>query len=267
VNIANGPATIQFSSDNTFDPANLALSFAWNFGDGTFSTEPNPKHTYTTAGTFKVELNVTNAAGFSEVQYTTVSTNNDAPVVKVTGPSWFKFVYGEDVTVSASFSDSETSADNLQYLWEYRIVHNNHVHPNVITVPSLGLGTGRSATDNRVFSTIISQHERNMIEIYITAMDSTGASSRSTIRAVPDYPGNANVDTNAKPVAKFEAEQQGSVVFVNGGSTYDADVDFFELLMELGRRNHWNWTSFVPRLRAARRLHRTALRGGPMASD
>lgn len=60
LNIANGPATIQFSSDGAFDPAGLALNFTWNFGDNTFSTLPNPSHTYTTAGTFKVRSTVYN---------------------------------------------------------------------------------------------------------------------------------------------------------------------------------------------------------------
>lgn len=35
----------------------------WNFGDGSTSTDKNPAHTYTTAGTYTVRLTATNAAG------------------------------------------------------------------------------------------------------------------------------------------------------------------------------------------------------------
>ena len=38
----------------------------WDFGDGTFSTDANPTHTYTSAGNFNVSLLVTNSFGCSE---------------------------------------------------------------------------------------------------------------------------------------------------------------------------------------------------------
>lgn len=38
-------------------------AWQWNFGDGSRSTEPNPIHTYLTAGTFNVSLTVTSSGG------------------------------------------------------------------------------------------------------------------------------------------------------------------------------------------------------------
>ncbi len=35
----------------------------WNFGDGTYSTQKNPSHTYSKAGKYNVSITVKNAAG------------------------------------------------------------------------------------------------------------------------------------------------------------------------------------------------------------
>ncbi len=40
-------------------------SWKWDFGDGKYSTEKSPKHTYSAAGTYTVKLTATNAAGSS----------------------------------------------------------------------------------------------------------------------------------------------------------------------------------------------------------
>ncbi|MCU0433873.1 MAG: gliding motility-associated C-terminal domain-containing protein [Bacteroidia bacterium] len=45
------------------DASGGAISWAWDFGDGTTSTQQNPQHNYTTAGTYTITLLVTNSAG------------------------------------------------------------------------------------------------------------------------------------------------------------------------------------------------------------
>lgn len=44
-----------------------ATDYGWNFGDGSFSTEENPSHTYTSGGVYSVTLNATNPACGSTV--------------------------------------------------------------------------------------------------------------------------------------------------------------------------------------------------------
>jgi len=68
------PLTVIFTDASTNGPT----SWAWDFGDGssTNATEQSPVHTYSTAGTYTVNLTATNAAGSdSEVKtvYVTVS--------------------------------------------------------------------------------------------------------------------------------------------------------------------------------------------------
>ena len=58
------PLTIQFHDASTGNPT----SWNWNFGDSQTSTLQNPSHTYTTAGTYTVQLTVNNGLGSSSVQ-------------------------------------------------------------------------------------------------------------------------------------------------------------------------------------------------------
>ncbi|CAN5517672.1 hypothetical protein BH11BAC1_BH11BAC1_00350 [soil metagenome] len=59
-------ATFQDTSMN-------AVSWLWNFGDGTFSTLQNPNHTYAVGGFHSVSLTITTADGCS---YTTMQSNS-----------------------------------------------------------------------------------------------------------------------------------------------------------------------------------------------
>jgi PKD repeat protein len=54
----NAPFSVQFT-----DSSLNAIQWNWNFGDGTNSTESNPVHTYSTKGTYTVNLTVINANG------------------------------------------------------------------------------------------------------------------------------------------------------------------------------------------------------------
>ncbi|MEN2284540.1 PKD domain-containing protein, partial [Algoriphagus sp. SE2] len=51
------------STDNTG-----IVSYAWDFGDGTFSTEANPSHTFVSGGSFRVSLTVTDGDGLSDTE-------------------------------------------------------------------------------------------------------------------------------------------------------------------------------------------------------
>jgi PKD repeat protein len=53
------PLTVNFTDQSTGD----ITSWSWDFGDGATSTEQNPSHTYTDAGTYTVSLAVTGPCG------------------------------------------------------------------------------------------------------------------------------------------------------------------------------------------------------------
>ena len=53
------PLRVNFTDQSTGD----ITSWSWDFGDGATSTEQNPSHTYTDAGTYTVSLTVTGLGG------------------------------------------------------------------------------------------------------------------------------------------------------------------------------------------------------------
>lgn len=75
----------QFTSTSTTNPSGQQMTYQWNFGDGQTSTQQNPSHTYSQAGSFPVTLTVSCGNGHctsSKTQNVTVYT---APIANA-GP-------------------------------------------------------------------------------------------------------------------------------------------------------------------------------------
>jgi PKD repeat protein len=71
------PLLVQFVNQST----GKITSYNWDFGDTETSIEPNPTHTYTKAGTYKVILTAIGSGGQSTAQATiTVNQKPDAPI-------------------------------------------------------------------------------------------------------------------------------------------------------------------------------------------
>ncbi|MBK6595113.1 MAG: SMP-30/gluconolactonase/LRE family protein [Burkholderiales bacterium] len=71
------PLTVQFTGTGSSSVTSDVLSYLWTFGDGATSTERNPSHVFTAAGTYSVTLSVSNTTGQSasaSAQTITVST-------------------------------------------------------------------------------------------------------------------------------------------------------------------------------------------------
>ncbi|MEJ7599196.1 MAG: S8 family serine peptidase [Kofleriaceae bacterium] len=74
------------------------VGWAWDFGDGTTSTEQNPTHTYAAAGTYTVTLTVTDAGGLTGTTSQQVTATRSNPTLQLTGVTRnrpkFEFVFG-----------------------------------------------------------------------------------------------------------------------------------------------------------------------------
>ena len=64
---------VSFDGTGSSDPDGGPLTFLWDFGDGNGSTTVSPVHIYTAEGDYAVSLQVTDLAGLSGVDLTTVS--------------------------------------------------------------------------------------------------------------------------------------------------------------------------------------------------
>jgi PKD repeat protein len=58
------PLEVQFSGTDSTDDGTIT-HYSWDFGDGSSSSEANPRHTFTDAGTFTVRLTVTDDVGLT----------------------------------------------------------------------------------------------------------------------------------------------------------------------------------------------------------
>jgi PKD repeat protein len=69
------PLAVSFSATGSSDPEGSALSYVWNFGDGTVSTLQNISKTYSSPGTYTASVTVTDSAGLSNTASVTITAN------------------------------------------------------------------------------------------------------------------------------------------------------------------------------------------------
>lgn len=105
------PATVTFTNLSVGD----GLTFTWDFGDGSFSTDMNPVHTYPSSGTYTVRLTAKNEGGSHEISRTlTVKNLTQIPVAN------FNYAYRNDSTAPCLIEFYNTSiGDSLEYLWDF----------------------------------------------------------------------------------------------------------------------------------------------------
>lgn len=191
-NVTQGPAplSVNFSSMGTSDPEGDPLTYNWNFGDGTLSSEANPTKIYNTNGSFSAQLSVSDGTNFAVSDPILIQVGTP-PTVTITSPTnGSSYQGGSKIFYSAVATDSlgnplPDSAFTLEVIFH----HGSHIHPF--------LGPINSRQGN--FNIPESGHEdatNVWYEIKITGVDSEGL---STTQSVNIYPETANVTINTSP--------------------------------------------------------------------
>ena len=73
----DSPLSVQFTDQST----GSITSYSWDFGDSGISTQQNPAHTYTTAGTYSMNLTVTGPGGSNSKIRTNYISVNTPPIL------------------------------------------------------------------------------------------------------------------------------------------------------------------------------------------
>jgi glucose/arabinose dehydrogenase/PKD repeat protein len=174
------PLTVDFSSSGSSDPDDNTLTYTWDFKDGTpIVTSANPVHTFTTAGTYQVELTVDDGNGGTDTTTVRIDAGNLPPEPVITTPtSTQEFSVGEGLTLAGSASDPEDGAlGDTELTWEVRQHHHTHFHPYLDPTPGNNLTvTGPEPED-------FNSTEDSYLEVLLTATDSNGL-SRTVSRAM-----------------------------------------------------------------------------------
>ncbi|KZM33815.1 ThuA domain-containing protein [Oerskovia enterophila] len=129
------PLSVTFSSEGTVDRDGDELEFAWDFGDGSTSTEQNPTHVYTTNGNFEARLTVTEKTESAKTGTATVPivVGNTSPVVTITAPPNGSFFRWNDVLPwKVEVTDAEDGQiDCKDVTVQPALGHDEHAHPTL----------------------------------------------------------------------------------------------------------------------------------------
>jgi PKD repeat protein len=119
--VGTAPLTVKFTDLSVGNPA----TWAWNFGDGTTSTEQNPTHVYKLEGTYDVTLTVANSYGTDTEKKT---GSGDICVSGATGYIIVGRAPNADFAaapvsgappLAVAFTDKSTGAAPLSYKWDF----------------------------------------------------------------------------------------------------------------------------------------------------
>ena len=134
------PLTVQFTDSSTNSPT----SWIWNFGDVSTSTEKNPSHTYTSAGTYTVALTASNSAGSNVCTKTNYITVNAASGVDNVGVYRGGVFYrnGADAVVYGLSTDTPVIGDwNGDHISEVGVYRDGVFYRNGADAVVYGLST------------------------------------------------------------------------------------------------------------------------------
>jgi PKD repeat protein len=106
--------TIQFQ-DNSTDLDGNITAWAWDFGDGTTSTQENPTHKYADRGSYTVTLTITDNDGGTDASTRVITTRNLEPTADFRAPSTANV--GEGIRFVDESTDPEGGP--LTYLWNF----------------------------------------------------------------------------------------------------------------------------------------------------
>lgn len=169
---------VNFSSSGSFDPEGQPLSYNWDFGDGTHSTQANPTKTYNSKGRFTVELTVSD--GLNPAQATPIVIQvGTPPTVTITSPiDQTLYNAGDTFTYSASGTDASGSALlSNDFTTNIVLHHDTHIHPF--------LGPIVSQSGQFTIPTTGEPSPNTHYEIMITGTDKDGLQTTKSVNILP----------------------------------------------------------------------------------
>eukprot|EP01119_Soliformovum_irregulare_P020380 TRINITY_DN658_c0_g1_i2.p1 TRINITY_DN658_c0_g1~~TRINITY_DN658_c0_g1_i2.p1 ORF type:complete len:1156 (-),score=353.75 TRINITY_DN658_c0_g1_i2:65-3532(-) len=226
---------IQFSSDRTLDREREAIFTVWNFGDGESSFEANPVHTYATAKEYAASLFTIDSAGNMNTGNLAVNAANLPPKVAIATPKaqWEKFVEVDEETLLTFSATVESTDTQLTYFWEFQFVHNNHIHPNVLsyTTPTFQIKGGALPKEEGA--------DRGNLQLILTVTDSQGGVGTDRLRIA--HEGMLADKGNRAPQPVITMDNRGykynivgQPISFSGQMSVDPDADRIDCTWDMG---------------------------------
>ncbi|GAB3939982.1 hypothetical protein GCM10028805_01060 [Spirosoma harenae] len=234
------PLTVQFKGDGSSDPDGDALTYFWDFGDGTTANIANPSHVFSGTGTqgFTVTLTIKDTKNLTASKQILISLNNAAPTVKITNPvNGGLYPLDRESVYQLKANVTDESVSTLTYSWQVTLRHNNHQHVEpAIVAESPNVNISPVGCDGNTYYYMITVLVTD--KGGLTAMDSVKiypdcASANVAIRnlnATLSGTSNANLSWNY-PTAAFDevlVAAKAGTGFLDrpSGTNYTANADF-----------------------------------------
>src|SRR3989454_1653357 len=109
-------ASVSFDGTASFDPDGTIVGYAWLFGDGSTGSGATSSHSYSTAGTYTVKLNVTDNSGSTALDTQTVTITDRPPIISLTQSSTTA-TSGSAIIITISASDSDGAIATTTVNW------------------------------------------------------------------------------------------------------------------------------------------------------
>lgn len=187
------PLSVQFNGAGSSDPEGDALTFDWDFGDGSMhSNAVSPLHVYTTDGNFTARLTVTDALGLSSEWTSSIVAGNLPPTAVIRSPL-SGATYATPTTLRLIAYATDPEAGVLDYRWDVTLFHATHSHPGTFQAngPAVLFDIGTSPEDPDLL----------YYEIELTVTDDHALESRSHVYVYPRS-NHFDVSGTALPIAR-----------------------------------------------------------------
>ena len=200
-------AAASFDASGSSDPDGDALSYAWDFGDGSTGTGVKPSHSYADNGTYTVALTVTDARGATSAPTTTTATIANVPPAVNAGANQ-TITLGGSFTLTAGFGDQGVNDTP----WAYAIDWGDGSPQTT--------GSTTSQSNPITASHTYAAAGTNTVRISVTDKDGAAGSGQvtATVTATVNHPPVAG------PAGPYSGSEGTAVAFDGGGST-DPDGD------------------------------------------
>ena len=195
---AEGSA-ISLSANGSTDPDGDALTYAWEFGDGTTGTGANPSHVYADNGAYIARVTVSDPSGAEDVASTSVTVVNVAPSLGAIADG----LVARNVAYTAAGTIVDPGSDSWTVTADY----------------GDGSGVQAVAVSGRGFTLSHSYATLGTYTVTVTVRDDDGDSDTKTAQVVVQ---------NGAPSASAGsgyAGSEGSVISFNAAGSSDPDGD------------------------------------------
>lgn len=173
------PLTVNFTSTGSLDPDDDPLTYDWDLGDGTHSTEANPTKIYAEKGTYTVQLTVSDGVNFAQAVPIVIQVGLPPQVTIVTPSEGAIYKAGDTIHYqSGALDGAGFDIDDGSIVTDIVYHHDTHIHSFInghqgrvgeFTIPNMN----HEASANTWF------------EVKVTAADTNGLSTSKSVNIYP----------------------------------------------------------------------------------